>query len=204
MPSSSGFNVEVCTTREAADILGLSVTTVQKLVEQGVLEAWKTQGGHRRVSVRSVRALAGGHGLEKPAKTSAPNDNSLNILIAEDDPLQKTMYEKQFSAWQLPFKWNIQENGYLALLDLGRNHYDVLILDIMMPEINGIEVIKAINTTDIQMEIAIVTGMEFDRLKGKDELPPNVVYFKKPISFDELRGYLRGCLARKIGARASF
>lgn len=46
-----------CTTREAAETLGVSVGTVQGWVENGWLEAWKTAGGHRRVLRASVHRL---------------------------------------------------------------------------------------------------------------------------------------------------
>eukprot|EP01036_Dinobryon_divergens_P016193 gene16192-21946_t len=39
-----------CTTREAASRLGISIGTVQLWVEKGLLSAWKTEGGHRRVT----------------------------------------------------------------------------------------------------------------------------------------------------------
>ena len=40
---------ETLTTRQAADLLGMSITSVQKMVEAGELEAWVTPGGHRRI-----------------------------------------------------------------------------------------------------------------------------------------------------------
>lgn len=46
---------DVCSTREAADLLGVSLKTIQLWVDAGVLDAWKTVGGHRRVSLKSVR-----------------------------------------------------------------------------------------------------------------------------------------------------
>jgi excisionase family DNA binding protein len=46
------------TTSQAARRLGVSPTTVQFMVERGDLEAWKTRGGHRRISTASVERLA--------------------------------------------------------------------------------------------------------------------------------------------------
>ena len=46
-----------CTTREAATLLGVSVGTVQLWVESGLLQAWKTNGGHRRVLRDSIDRL---------------------------------------------------------------------------------------------------------------------------------------------------
>ena len=41
---------DYCGTSDAAKLLGLSVATVQSLVEKGEIEAWKTLGGHRRIA----------------------------------------------------------------------------------------------------------------------------------------------------------
>ena len=46
---------QFCGTTEAARILGLSVGTVQSLVERQELMAWKTRGGHRRIAMASVQ-----------------------------------------------------------------------------------------------------------------------------------------------------
>ena len=45
------------TTRDAADLLGISVSTAQKWIEGGALESWKTPGGHRRMRRSAVIAL---------------------------------------------------------------------------------------------------------------------------------------------------
>ncbi len=48
---------EVCSTREAAERLGVSLRTVQLWTEAGLLRAWKTPGGHRRILTSSVDRL---------------------------------------------------------------------------------------------------------------------------------------------------
>ncbi|QOY94250.1 excisionase family DNA-binding protein [Massilia sp. UMI-21] len=47
----------ILTTREAARLLGVAVSTVQIWIESGALPAWKTPGGHRRVRLSGVRQL---------------------------------------------------------------------------------------------------------------------------------------------------
>lgn len=51
---------QVYSTREASELLGVSLRTVQLWVDSGVLQAWKTAGGHRRISSASVEALLKG------------------------------------------------------------------------------------------------------------------------------------------------
>ena len=54
----SGYDPsDYCTTREAAKILGTSLRTIQLWVESGILQAWKTPGGHRRVTRESMQQL---------------------------------------------------------------------------------------------------------------------------------------------------
>ena len=52
-------NDDVLSTREAAERLGVALRTVQLWVESGVLPAWKTAGGHRRISRIAVERLIG-------------------------------------------------------------------------------------------------------------------------------------------------
>ncbi|WP_313172151.1 excisionase family DNA-binding protein, partial [Massilia oculi] len=46
-----------CTTRQAAERIGVSHRTVQMWAENGTLQAWKTAGGYRRLAVASVARL---------------------------------------------------------------------------------------------------------------------------------------------------
>ncbi|MBI1325027.1 helix-turn-helix domain-containing protein [bacterium] len=55
-------NDRLMTTQEAAEILGLSVSTVKRMVENGELVAEKTPGGHRRISTSAIEAYSGRKG----------------------------------------------------------------------------------------------------------------------------------------------
>ena len=52
-----GGDDPILTTREAAKLLGIAVSTAQQWIENGALPAWKTPGGHRRVRLSDVSAL---------------------------------------------------------------------------------------------------------------------------------------------------
>ena len=54
---------DYCGTTYAAKLLGLSVGTIQTLVEKNELQAWKTQGGHRRISMPSIREYQRKHNM---------------------------------------------------------------------------------------------------------------------------------------------
>lgn len=187
------------TTQEAARLLGISVTSVQQLVERGVLIAWKTQGGHRRIPREAIDALKAERSdvLMDKGKTSL--SSTLNALIVEDNALQRMVYEKQISSWDIPLEIRFCENGYQALIEIAQRKYDILLLDIVMEGIDGYEIVKTVlaNPDLRYVDIAILTTLGKDDLDVRGGLPDEVLFFQKPIVFEELRGFLRGCAARK-------
>jgi len=78
-----------CTTRQAAARIGVSHRTVQMWVENGALQAWKTAGGHRRITIASVerllerrRSALAGHGERAAAGSAAPAANAMRAAAA--------------------------------------------------------------------------------------------------------------------------
>ena len=194
---------DVCTTQKAAEILGISVTSVQQLVEAGVIEAWKTKGGHRRIPLAAVEAYKGNpgqHGQEprtaRPARP-APSGRPPSILVIEDNPIERALYEKQIGSWGLQADLRFCENGYQALMEIARDQPDILLSDIMMDGIDGYEVIRTILADPLlaDMHIAMLSSLTSEELEERGGVPPGVVFFAKPVNYDELRGYLRACCA---------
>lgn len=198
---------EVCTTQEAARMLGISVTSVQQLVEAGVLEAWKTRGGHRRIPLRAVQAYRANAGKAAPARefSQSPGER-LSVLVVEDNEMQRNVYEKKLAAWNLPLEVRFCDNGYQALVEIAARRPDILLVDIVMAGIDGYEVINTILAyPDLSaMHIAVLSGLSEPELAARGGLPPRVVFFGKPVNYDELRGYLRACCAAAArGVRAA-
>ena len=65
--------------------------------------------------------------------------NLAKVLIIEDDPLINKMYSEKLS--RDGFEVDVAENGLIGLEKLKQNSPDLVILDIMMPKMGGIEVI---------------------------------------------------------------
>ncbi|HWW04754.1 helix-turn-helix domain-containing protein [Collimonas sp.] len=193
------LNQSDVTTQEAARLLGISVTSVQQLVERGVLVAWKTQGGHRRIPREAIDALKAERSDLLVEKVKGSLSSNLSALIVEDNQLQRMIYEKEISSWNIPIELRFCENGYQALIEIARRKHDILLLDIVMDGIDGYEIVKAVlaNPELRHIEIAVLTTLDKDDLDARGGLPDEVLFFQKPIVFEELRGFLRGCAARK-------
>ena len=80
---------QFCGTTEAARILGLSVGTVQSLVERQELMAWKTQGGHRRIAMTSVQEYQ----RRNHAVATGEGPQSRILWIQENGPLRQKLLQ---------------------------------------------------------------------------------------------------------------
>ena len=119
----------------------------------------------------------------------------MKILIIEDDVkivnfLKKGLEEESYS---IDYSHNGEEGFYLASV----NSYDLILLDIMLPLLNGIEVCKKIRASNINTPIIMLTAKDSieDTIKGLD-IGAND-YLAKPFSFSELLARIRVQLRAK-------
>jgi len=189
-------DIDVLTTQEAASYLGLSVTSVQKLVESGALVAWKTQGGHRRIA-RS--ALAEFKDKSRTATAQGEAGVRSRLLIVEDDEMLRALYANRIAQWKLPLDLTLCRSGYEGLIEIGVHVPDILVLDISMRGIDGYEIMETVLSRPAlrQIHIAIVTGLARDELDKRGGVPPGVAYFQKPLPFDHLYGFMTACCMQK-------
>ena len=178
-------------------MLGLSLGTVQQMVESGALAAWKTAGGHRRVSVASLKDQL----RRRSAVPSAPRVPSaeLSVLIAEDDPILQQLYQATMANWALPVALQVVDNGFEGLVQIGQQPPDLLIVDLMLPGLDGFEMIRTLraNPALSDMDIIVVSGMGSDDIEQRGGLPADITLYGKPIPFAQLHGYLQAKLAQR-------
>lgn len=189
-----------CTTREAAEMLGVSLRTVQLWAESGLIEAWKTEGGHRRISRTSVQRLLQGGNYPLP-KLAAPEQRfeRLKILVVEDDNVLLKLYKTVITSWNLPIDLITAGNGVEGLIRVGRDTPDLMITDLSMPGMDGFELIRSLATSSFRegMEIVAVTGLDAAEVVARGGLPEGVRQFPKPVPFAELRAIVAGMLERR-------
>jgi excisionase family DNA binding protein len=188
---------EYCTTRQAAEMLGLSLGTVQQMVENGALAAWKTGGGHRRVSVASVNDQLRRR-VAMPSAARAQSEQ-LSVLIAEDDPILQTLYTATLAKWGLPLAVEVVGNGFEGLVKIGQQAPDILILDLMMPGLDGFEMIRALRANPLlcDMDIIVVSALSADSVDERGGLPSDITLYGKPVPFQQLHGYLQAKVAQR-------
>lgn len=186
---------EFCSTSDAALMLGVSLGTVQQMVENGLLDAWKTTGGHRRIRVSSVESFLRKRQTGAPAP-AAPVATTLRVLIAEDDRLMQALYEKTVATWDMPIQVKIVASGFEGLMEIGRSAPDLLVADLVMPDLDGFAMIRRLRADPqlAHMDIIVVTGLSVEDIEEQGGLPEDVLIYGKPIPFRELKGYIQARL----------
>ncbi|EJL84858.1 DNA-binding protein, excisionase family [Polaromonas sp. CF318] len=190
--TASDFSSEdYCGTSYAAKLLGLSVATVQSLVEKGEIEAWKTLGGHRRIALQSINAYLAKNSPQLSRADTDPK-HRLRVLMVEDDENTRELYRCQFEDWDLPVDCTWMPSALEAMMDIASMRPDLLITDLSMPGVDGIEMLKACkrNLQLADMQIVVISGLAPEAVKARGGLPPEAHLLQKPINFDWLHGYV--------------
>lgn len=186
----------VYSTREVAERLGVSLRTVQLWTEAGVLRAWKTPGGHRRILQSSVEELLRQRGDELARQASS---GRYQVLIVEDEPDFRRLFERHLRSWRLPIDLHCVAGGFDALVHIGSSRPDLLITDLRMPGIDGFEMIRALQSSDAisDLEVIVVTALTRHTIVEHGGLPERITVLHKPLRFEDLRERLQGLIARR-------
>lgn len=181
---------EVCTTRQAAERLGVSLRTVQLWVESGVLKAWKTAGGHRRVARDSVEALVK---QKREALGDVTGETAVKILIVEPDPDIARLFELALAGWDADAQVITAGNCVDGLTLLGRHRPDVIICDLVSPGLDGLEMVRILsnNPEHAALSIIVVSSLDADEITARGGLPDGVSYFAKPVQFDTIEALVQ-------------
>jgi excisionase family DNA binding protein len=190
------------TTREAAQALGVSLRTAQLWVENGQLEAWKTEGGHRRITPGSVQRLLRRNlqavAPEKP-EAQPPSPERIKVLIVEDDKILLKLYKIMFASWKMPVDVITAGNGIDGLIRIGKDSPDLMITDLDMPGMDGIQLIRNLVTSSLRegLEIVAVSGLDATEIAARGGLPPEIAAFSKPVPFPQLKSIVNSIVEHR-------
>ncbi|HOX66941.1 MAG TPA: excisionase family DNA-binding protein [Burkholderiaceae bacterium] len=205
---------DVSTTIEVAKQLGLAVRSVQLMVDRGELVAWKTAGGHRRISRASVQRWlaqrqAGGAAVDAhaaaPARpetapnttpTSSERRGAPRVLLIEDSRhyqnLIKLLMQQQFPQAQL----SVADDGIAGLAMAGQLQPEVLLVDILLPGIDGATLITGLRShrTFAGSQLIVITSLDGAELEPYAFALTGVPVVHKPKLVVELPALLNAAL----------
>ncbi|HVQ44671.1 MAG TPA: response regulator [Candidatus Saccharimonadia bacterium] len=122
------------------------------------------------------------------------------ILLVEDDPLIYRLYQKVFALEG--FEVQLAENGQSALDQLKTFHPDIILLDIMMRAMNGLEVLDKLGAdpTTATIPVLVLTNISDTRITQRaTEKGAAAVMIKSESEPDAVIAMVRSILAKPAG-----
>ncbi len=185
-------------TTEAADLLGISLRTAQLWVESGVLLAWKTSGGHRRILRQSVDALLAERARQFGAVTKKLTaTDALKVVVVEDDQDLLRLIELSLSDLPRPTEVRSAKDGFAGLVLIGQFLPDLVIADLNMPGMDGFRMIQSLIGSEFApTKIIVSTALSPADIELKGGLPDSIEILQKPYSLELLEEKVLGMIKR--------
>ena len=170
------------TTRELADLVGVSGRTIRLWAAAGVVAAWKTPGGHRRFPEVEVRRLQ-----NQLAVASATGRS--RILVVEDEPDSQMLYRLSIESWNLPVDVLTASDAYEGLLKTGLYTPAVIIFDVKMSQSDGFRMLEVVTAADPLRDslVIVVSDMSREEIGSRATLAESVSVYSRPIPFGVIR-----------------
>lgn len=190
-------------TLEAAELLGVSFQTVARWMDRGYLSGWRTPGGHRLISAASLEEVLRKGRTAPAGEPATPVASAATRFLIVDDSdddlhLLRASIKSAFPGADVAQA----DNAFAALLSIGQSPPDVLITDIMMPDVDGVEMIRSLRENPHTSSVLVMVVSNY-REKAITQrfgpLPKDVLFLSKPVEPEALRKLLAEPLARPRG-----
>jgi len=132
------------TTFQVARMLGVSPPTVVNWVNGGLLQAHRTPGGHRRIKEDDIADFARRNSYPLPEEVAPRPDRApaaMKVLIVDDEPDFCSMV-RDYLQLRGGFEVEVANSGFAAGLTVARFRPAVILMDILIPDMDGFEVVR--------------------------------------------------------------
>ncbi len=193
------------TTSEVAAYCAVTNDGVLKWIKSGKLRAFSTPGGHYRVSAEDFRTFLEKFEIPVDESFFRGGDRQRTVLVVDDEPNIRDIVHRLLK--ELEPKLRIEEacDGYEAGIKIGSLHPDLIIMDVMMPRVDGISLCKSIRenpeTQNIKV-LAITAFPEQDNVKKMYDAGADLCLIK-PLQFEHFRLEVLRLLGERTSAASS-
>ena len=187
-------------TSEVADLFNVNRVTIYRWVKEGMVKGYKV-GKHLKIPLAEVERLkrefgfgdmpldtlqGADPGAKEAGKTAARGPHKKLVMAIDDDENILTFIQNAFEGLGLNRHCTLKTyaNGLEAVLQIGEEKPDLILLDIVMPNLNGLELAEKIRKMHRDIQIIILTG--YPEYLTEDERGKFLDYMTKPVDVKKL------------------
>jgi len=172
-------------TGDIARLVHVTRVTVFGWIRVGRLKAYRLPGGHYRIVRTEFRKFLADHQIPVTLDPSSPK----RVLVVDDEATVRQAFEAALTA--KGYGVVLATDGREALRILRREHFDLIFLDVLLPEVSGASVIKAIKRRDPEAVVVLITGYPYhdDTLAALEHGP--TMLLPKPIKLVDIEAVLK-------------
>jgi excisionase family DNA binding protein len=179
---------QVLTTGDVAKHCGVSLSTVFRWIKEGYISAYTTPGGHHRIVLGEFHRFLQRNDMPIPESVFTDAELRRRVLVVDDDPRIIEMITDVLADCDRRYEVSSATDGFEAGMMISSFHPHLVILDLMMPRVNGFDICRRIrlNPETSSVKILAVTGFansaNRDRILslGADD------YLEKPLDTGQL------------------
>jgi excisionase family DNA binding protein len=142
------------TSHQVGALLQVNPSSVKKWVNEGRITAFRTPGGHRRIRVGDLVAFLDRHEMPIPAKLAGVTRPRL--LVVDDDQVHLRSFERRLRPHKSRLELQMTDNGIDALVTVGSFKPNLIVLDVYMPELDGLEVCRRLKLKPETSSIGVI------------------------------------------------
>lgn len=178
---------DTLTVYKASQLCKVSSKSIINWIEAGHIKAYKTVGGHRRIKREDLEFFMRRQGI--PIPDEEPLHARKRILVVDDDPIIVETIVQALEEDEFDYEVISAADGFEAGLQVNHFKPDLLILDIMMPDIKGNEVCRKIKSnpeTKNTKIIVLSAYLDDDKFKEMKDHGADMC-FSKPLPLPQLK-----------------
>ncbi len=177
------------TTSEIARYCAVTNDGVLKWIKSGKLRAFSTPGGHYRVSAEDFRTFLNKFDMPIDETFFRGSERRRSVLVVDDEPNIREIVRRLLSEMDEDMHIEEASDGYEAGIKIGALQPDLVIMDVMMPRVDGISLCRSIRAnpkTEGVKVLAITAFPEQDNVKKMYDAGADLCLIK-PLQFEHFR-----------------
>src|SRR4030043_1021964 len=179
--------MEILTVSQAGKYCRVSPKTIINWIDAGHLKAYKTVGGHRRIKKEDLDQFLKEKGM--PLPEAIKSERRRRILVVDDDKIIVETIVQALEEDEYGYEMISASDGFEAGLQVSHFRPDLVILDIMMPDIDGYEVCQKIKCNPLTKDMKVIVlsaYLDENAFKQMKEYGADAC-FSKPLPLGQLK-----------------